>query len=371
MSETLLLFLGRDGGFERWLRLDGNAVAGRGDALENLPPLASPDTGKPVAVAAIVPGDAVTVHWLELPGGLTELQAAAAARLLAAELSAQPTGELHVAVGPDRGDSGLRCVALVSAERMAEWVGRCQAVGCDPDIVLPEPLLLLPEEGKLVRHDRDGATLYRGTTEAFAAEPELAELAFADAEIEPVAADRFEAALAEAIDQRPVNLRQGAFAKRRRWKIDWKLVRRLSLLAASILLVSLAIQLALITRYTFAADRLEAETEQVAAAALPGSGRASDPSGQLARRFADIPGGAAGYSSLASAVFAAVRDTANAEVGTLSFDRGALRLTVTADGPATIAAFQQRIESAGLAVEAGPSRSTDGRQTSELTVRQP
>src|SRR3546814_7192178 len=66
----------------------------------------------------------------------------------------------------------------------------------------------------------------------------------------------------------PVNLRQGAFAKRRQWKVEWPLVRRMAWLVAGILLLTLAIQVASIFRYTFAADALEAETAAVAASVL-------------------------------------------------------------------------------------------------------
>src|SRR3546814_14018053 len=70
----------------------------------------------------------------------------------------------------------------------------------------------------------------------------------------------------------PVNLRQGAFAKRRQWKVEWPLVRRMAWLVAGILLLTLAIQVASIFRYTFAADALEAEPAAVAASVLPGRG---------------------------------------------------------------------------------------------------
>src|SRR3546814_15638162 len=82
-------------------------------------------------------------------------------------------------------------------------------------------------------------------------------------------------------DLPPVNLRQGAFAKRRQWKVEWPLVRRMAWLVAGILLLTLAIQVASIFRYTFAADALEAETAAVAASVLPGSGPVTDPAREL------------------------------------------------------------------------------------------
>lgn len=371
-GETLLIFLSREEGFDCWLRLANGAVTARGDGIADLPPLMLPDSGDPLRVAAAVPGDAVMVHWLDLPAGLSPPQANAAARLIAAERSAAPVDTLHVAVGPDDGDDAPRCVAIVSAEQLAAWIGRCQSVGVDPDLILPEPLLLLPREGRLLRHERAGTPLYRGTSEAFSVEPDLAALAFPQVEVEPVGEEGFEGGLAEAVANPAVNLRQGAFARRRRWKVDWKLVRRLSLLATAILIVSFAIQLTLIIRYTFAADRLEAEARQVASGALGEGVGVSNAPRQLSQRLAELQGSGAGYSGMASALFAAVRDTPNAELGAIAFDAGGtLRATVIGDSPATLAALAQRIEAAGLAADPGALRSMNGRQSAEMTVRMP
>src|SRR6185295_2050847 len=49
--------------------------------------------------ALAVPGTEVAIHWLDLAGDLTLAQAAAAARLMLADASAEPLAELHVAAG--------------------------------------------------------------------------------------------------------------------------------------------------------------------------------------------------------------------------------------------------------------------------------
>jgi general secretion pathway protein L len=90
----------------------------------------------------VVPGEAVTLHWLEVPAGLAPAQAVAAARLMASEMSTQPLVDMHVAVGREAEGETARAVALVPAITMAGWIGRLQAQGLDPDLVLPEPLLL-------------------------------------------------------------------------------------------------------------------------------------------------------------------------------------------------------------------------------------
>ena len=363
MSEALLIFLGRSG-FDGWLRLEEGAVAGRGPGLEALPPLAPG-----MKVAAIVPGDEVALHWLDLPAGLAPAQAAAAARLMAADYSAQPLGEMHVALGREA-EGALRCVALADAGAIAEWLERLGAAGLDPDLMLPEPLLLPPDGDGVVRYERGGASLCRGSAEAFAMEPDLAERVLAGRAVTDIDAAAFEAGLAEAVARPLVDLRQGPFARRRQWTMDRSLARRLALLLAAILLVTLAIQFVSVLRYTFAADALEAEAQRVAAAALPRTAGVTRGSAELGERLAELRGGGIGFSAIAAALYRAVRETANAELSGLAFSSdGSLRATVQADSPATIAALGQRLEANGFAVRTGALRGGGGRQIAEITVR--
>ncbi len=93
-------------------------------------------------------------------------------------------------------------------------------------------------------------------------------------------------------------------------------------------------------------------------------------SAQLEQELADRRGRGAGYAALASAMFAAIRATPNAELSAILYDRdGSMRATVMADSPATISALEQRIEANGFAVEAGPMRTGGGKPTADLTVQ--
>jgi general secretion pathway protein L len=368
-SDALLIFLDARNDFEGWLHLREGADAAHGAELEGLPPLVDPETRKALPLIAVVPGEAVTLHWLEVPAGLAPAQAVAAARLMASEMSTQPLVDMHVAVGREAEGETARAVALVPAITMAGWIGRLQAQGLDPDLVLPEPLLLpRPAEGFL-RYDHGPLPIFRGPNDAFTVEPELADLILGGANVETIDAATFRTGISNAIAHPPVNLRQGPFAKRRRWQIQWKLIRRLALLGVAIVMVTLAIQVTSIMRYTFAADALELEAQRIASRALPGTVQVTNAPEQLERRLADL-GGGVGYSAIASAVFSAVGATPNAEMTGLVYDiDGNLRATVQGDSPATITALQDRIRSSGFAVEAGSIRTGGGRPTMELTVR--
>jgi general secretion pathway protein L len=361
-ADTLLIFLARGGGFGGWLRLEDGAVPARGNDLRDLPPLADPATGATIRVAAAVPGEEVSLHWAELPAGLSDPQAQAAARMIAADLGAQTADELHVAVGPEQ-EGALRCIALVSALHMAEWIARLQAEGMDPDLVFPEPLLIPAPQQGLLRYTGAHLPLFRGQAEAYSIEPDLA--AFLGAEAKALDDAEFENGIVNALAALPVNLRQGPFAKTRRWGVDWKRVRRIAWMAAGVLALALAVQVTSLLRYTFAADEAEQEALALAQQAAPGSTPA-----QLELRLAQT-GADSGFAPLAAALFNGVRATPNVQVSAITFDRaGGLRATIAADTPASIAALQQQIASSGFSSEAGVASTQSGRPTAELTVRE-
>lgn len=364
VRDALLLFLGRGGGIEGWLRLADGEVAGRGAGLEDS------DGHRSAPVVAVAPGDAVSLRWLDLPAGLSPAQAAGAARLMAAEFCAQPIDQLHVAVGREDGEGSGRCVGLVPLETMREWLDTVEEAGFDPERLVPETLLLpAPPEG-FATWDSGPLRLYRARDEAFAAEPELGELLLAGRGAAPVESAAFGPGLADALEQAPLDLRQGPFARRRDWRVAPARARRLALLTAALLMVSLAVQVAAIARYNFAADDAEAQTRQVAAAALPRSPGLTDPEAQLTRRLAELRGGGAGFGATAGALFEAVKATPNVELTALAFaPDGTLRATAQADSPAAIEALRQRVESSGFAAEAGAPRSAGGRRVADLTVR--
>jgi general secretion pathway protein L len=302
-------------------------------------------TPGPARIALAVPGADVAIHWLDLAGDLTPAQAAAAARLMLADASAEPIGHMHVAVG--RPEHGLTPVALAPAAKMAEWIAS------DPDIVLPSPFLMLPPAIGFVRNDTGDPTPdYRGQAAAFSVEPALALLITGDAPVAPADEDALAAGLAEALAAPVLNLRQGAFARRRQWTLDQGGLRRAMLLVLALAALSLFLQVATIMRYAFAADRLEAETARLAAA-TPATG-AIGP----------------GFAPLAAILFDSVRSIPNVELSRIDYrPDGSLSAIIEVDNPATLAIFRRHIEASGLNVEAGAVQSGGGRPSAELVLR--
>lgn len=352
-GDMLLLFLDAAARPAGWFLLRNGAVRETGGADRPLP--AAP------RAALAVPGADVAVRWLDLPPGLTIPQAAAAARLAAADLAAEPPEDLHVAAGPHDEAAGARPVAFVARRAMDLWLGAAAELGIDPVLVLPAPLLLAPPAAGLIVHEGADPPLYRGPRAAFALEPALAALLHPDGRPERVGQDRLCADAAAILSAPPLDLRQGDYARRRGWLVERDRAGRLALLAALLLLVTLAVQLGWIWRYARAADALEAETAALTAAGDP------------ARLLAGLGGGPGSHAALSAALFGAVRDTPHIALSALAYERsaGLLRATILADDEAAVSALVGRLAARGFAVDPGPLRRDDGRRSAEIVVRAP
>ena len=161
----------------------------------------------------------------------------------------------------------------------------------------------------------------------------------------------FEAGLAAALAEPVVNLRQGAFAKRRQWNVDdGSAAPDRPACGGAGWLCRLILQIATIMRYSFDADRMEQE-----AAAL-GPGAAAEPA-----RISTL---------LAPILFEAVRSTPNLQLTRLEYrPDGSLGATVQVDSPATLAAFRARAEASGAVTEGGALQSAGGQQSAEIVLR--
>lgn len=355
---TTLLFLPSADRPWRWLTLADDRVTGEG---EGVPALDGEER-----VVAVTPADAVTLHWAELPDRSTA-QAVAAARLVVAEASATPLGELHVAIG-DEG-SADRPIGVVAAASMREWLVSLAGAGIDPSSMIPAPMLLpRPEEGYL-RARPAGEAVVRGPAVAFADEARLTELITGG--IDPVDMDRDALARSLVLNAATpaLDLRQGMFARRRRRALDWALVRRLAMLAGAILLVTLAIDVVRIAKYSFGADAIIARADAVGATGLPRGETVTDVDRQLAERLSSVRGPGAGFTITAAAVYAVVRTVPGVELSGLDFSpNGSMRLTVTATRESLPTDLKRALEAAGLAVTASVFTASGGRVTGEMTV---
>lgn len=339
-----------------WLRLDGDSVVARG-------------AGWPVAdapVIAVVPGESVVLHWVELPP-LAPAQALAAARLLAVDVSAAPLDQLHVALGTVEAD-GRRPLALVDRAMMAEWLTRLALAGINNVALVPLPLLLpLPAEGVTLLAE-DGLWTVRGAGLGFTAEAGLAEMMLGAMPRQTIDKADFVAGLGGRLAALPLDLRQGQFAEQSPSRLDGTRVRRLALLAGAALALWLANDVAGLLRNSLAADRAEVELADAARAALPRGTTLTDPRGQVAARLARLGGG--GFAGVAAPLVGAVRDRPGMALQSLRYTPDAGLVAVVAVPAATDgAALAQAVAAAGLSATPGPARAMDGATLVDLTVR--
>ncbi|MDB5681065.1 MAG: ral secretion pathway protein GspL [Sphingomonas bacterium] len=362
MSDIVALFLpARPKDAWRWITIRDGVIANRGDGLPDRDP--PPET----VTVAIAPADAVALHWADLPDR-SLAQATAAARLLVAEASVTPLGDLHIAVGQEAGLTE-RPVGVVAAAQMSDWLAMLAESGFEPTSVVPSPMLLpRPDEGYVIGDVGDGRVV-RGRSSGFADEDGLTALIVGDAPVEILDRDTLEAAIVAALNDPPLDLRQGAFALRRRAAIDWPLVRRLAWLIVAIMSVTLLITVVQIVRYSASAASLEAQADALARQGLARGETVNDAGQQLIDRLTRLRGGGAGFSRTAASVSAAVAAVPGAEIAGLSFDpNGKLRVTLATQTQGQIVDVQTRLAAAGFTAEPSTFTGAAGRLTGVLTV---
>jgi|GEM_PF-6660538 len=348
----LLLFLDEhaDAG---WWRLDaaGRRVAS-GAALDEAVPL----PGELVVAAA--PASEVALHRVSLPP-LAPAQAAAAARAMAMDLSAQGSEQLHVAVGAD--EVGARWLAVVDGEAMAGWAAR--VAGFEVGVMVPAALLL-PPGSQAVWGD---LRLVHTNEAAFAAEPELAALMVA--EMPPlVALETLGDGLAARVAGLP-NLMAGRFARQQPWRPAAGRVRRLGLVAAAAAVVMLGAAGVQLWQLGRAADAAEAVAAREAAALLPPGTLIEAPAAQVQARLRAL-GGGGGVSALLGPVLAALEARPGVAIVSLEKVGGqALVLVLQGASAGDVAGIAADLRAAGMSVEAGLPRIVAGEPMVEIKVR--
>jgi general secretion pathway protein L len=291
----------------------------------------------------------------------------AAAKLMVAELVAEPIGALHVALG-DRGEDGSTCVALVSTALVSGWLAALARAGLDARLIVPETALLAAPGDELVRYDRDGIAFCRGPAEAFALESRLADLVLGSRPVQRLSDRDWADGVSGALSRPLVNIRQGMFA-RQHVRVEEAFVRRAALLFLAILFVTVATDLVAAYRDSAAAGRMEEEARTIAVASLPRGRGIVDPPTQLKGRLSELGGGQGSFAAEASVLVAAVRDTPGASLASLAYRAGGLSTAIRADSAATLAQLRGRLEAEGYSV-AGPAPRPDAAgQTVQWLVR--
>lgn len=366
MSRTRIVFL-PEAPDEAPLQLllgPGGSVIERGV----LPVLGEAEAGSARCVL-VVPGQAVTVRWLNLPTR-NDQQAQAAARLALEDILAAP-GDVHLALGRLEAD-GQRPAAVVDPAVLQSWLAAAAARGLTPDVAVPDCLALPePEEGGPLNSARfDGRLAVRGPRLAFTADDDLAPLLIQGRESRELSPDEIERAMSGAAERPYVNLLQGLFDPAIARRPGWPQLRRAAVLALAVLISPLILMTAQIVRQDIAANRIAARAEARVAAALPAGATVEDPLGQAETALAQarIAAGA-GPAALAAQLFAALETIDQAQVESLiAMPDGAMRATVSYVNYSDVDTLAKILGRAGITLRQEGARDEDGRVIGDVIL---
>ncbi|MFZ4748365.1 MAG: type II secretion system protein GspL [Sphingomonas sp.] len=355
---TLVVFA--DG---RWLRIVAGDILARGDQLVD-----ALSQGAQERTVAVVPAADVIIRTIDLPD-LADLQAQGAARIALADVSVLPPEMLHVAVGAADAE-GHRLAVGVPVANLTSLLAALAEVEVDPDHLVAAPLLLTRPETGFVRGDLSNEIVVRGQDTAFGDDPVLTPLLTCDAPLVTLDRLALEASLIAAVEFPEADLRQGPFAKRRRWPVDAARLRHYAVMVMITGALILTAQLVTIVRLNARASAIEADTVVQATALLPPGTTVTDAVLQSEARLTAMQGAGGGFEPLAAAVAAAINTTPGVELGSMVFDgEGGLRATVRAASTADLDVVVAKLGASGLQVVPAPIVAGQGRPYRDVTVR--
>jgi general secretion pathway protein L len=356
----------------------GPVSAGR---LADAAPLAAE---RPLIV--IAPGASVTFAQPELPvkGGarLAQIVPYAMEELLAGEVE-----QFHFAVGRTDAE-GRTLVAAVRRDEMRGWMDALKSAGLDPQALVPEPLCVPDNPGKIVAVIDAGQLLVRAPgalpvaldaeplTEAFT----LAGLEGEDRHVQLYVSqhdwqdsrEMIEALrevtgsldlqllpdgalpliAAGSVQSGALSLLQGEFARRTGWRADWQRWR----IAAALALAALALHVGVrgydLIRLSAEEQRLDAAIVQAVRIAMPDVERVVDARAQIEQRLAG--GGAAdpkGLLARLAAVGGAMSGASGPTIESFGWRDGSLQLHMIAADTNALARFAQALTARGLTAD--------------------
>jgi len=351
-----------------WYRVDGARIARRGRGTEWLPPERSDEQAEPVGrVMLVLPPHATTLHWIATPG-MTARQGAAAARLMALEASIGEAGGLHAVVAANDDPEAPHVVAIASQSAMAHWVGWCAEHGIEQASFVPAGLLLPAPESGFVRGPVGGLEVVRGGDTAFDGEDAAAPFIIGEQAVVPVPPETVDAALLDALEEPPLDLRQGSYAVARPRLFDRARLTRMLVMVGLMALASLLISLITIIRLNAEAARLDAQTVALAQTIDPAIADPEAADSRMTARLAG-PGGRGGFTGMMAGVMTAMQANPNVVLNNVNQGAdGSLRLQLAAGRAEEINDVLIAIQEAGWRISANAVQQRGDRLTADIMV---
>ncbi|MET0137618.1 MAG: type II secretion system protein GspL [Sphingobium sp.] len=350
-----------------WLRVVGGRVVQRGTGVDwqaatGLVALPAGDRAM-----LIVPSGDAALHWIACPG-MTVRQGAVAAPLMAVEASIGGPDTLHAAVTPALDPEHPHLVAVAAREAMERWVGWCAAAGVPDAAIVPAAALLPPATEGFVAGRVGGEIVLRGTDCALGGAEAHAPLIVGDAPLREMDDEAVEAGLVAALSLPPLDMRQGGYAVRQARALDPAWLRRVTALAAGVMLVGLAIALVTIVRLHWEASSLDARTLALAQEAVPEALDVADAQARLSARLA-AKGGGNGFTATAAGLTAAIQGAAGVTMTGLSqLADGSVRVQLAAARADDINLALVALQNAGWRVAANSVQQQGAQTIADISV---
>lgn len=320
-------------------------------------------------VIALVPSHLTTIMAHEAISDVTDHQALAAATMTA-KADSLNRDNLHVVATMD--DAGRVITASIGRDGLSAGLVRLQALGLDPDAIVPLGWLL-PDSGEgAVSADFGFDQVVRAGNIIGTDEPALREFLFAEQSIAPIAGDAFDTLLVGAADKSDLNFRSGPFAKKVRRSMDARQKRRLGWMAAALILLSLAIPLLQIGQYHWAANSAD-EAALASAAAAVGDHESPDSAERaLDQRLIAENRGNIMFPVPASALYSALQQAPGVTITRMAYGKdGIISASLSAVRNEDINPALLAMQDAGFLITATPRTDATGSAQADITVRAP
>lgn len=200
-------------------------------------------------------------------------------------------------------------------------------------------------------------------------EPDLAEAVIGALTVHTFPLESIQAALVEAAEAPLIDLRSGRFAKRRRLLVlDRAHIRELVSLAALIPLLTLLWALVSIAKLERSSDRLDAETQRIAAATIGRSPTIEAAATDMAQSLGSAASG--GLTPVLTALLNGLQAERGISSTQLAYrGDGTLAGTLAAPTVDEINRLLVALQRDGYRITAVPRQATDGRSMVEVTIR--
>jgi general secretion pathway protein L len=322
-----------------------------------------------VPTVALAAPDSVMCRWHDYPA-LAPRQAEAAARLDAAAASINGDA-LHI-VARASGDGRVTSAAIDRAY-FAEALERLLAMGIEPDHVVPLGLLAPDSDNAASRITFDGAAALRWGTIILPDDPVIAGRLLGDQPISHLSNGEFAASLEQTLSDPPVELRSGAFAKkkaRQGWEPDK--IRLAAYVTAAGLLFSLLLALASWFKIDRAIAREDARTVALAQKVAPDVTLASEAPAKVEQRLAARGAGNRAFTALSSALWQALQKAEGVNLRDMRYGRdGILAVTLTSAAVDPVNRVLIDLQQQGYRITATPRQEANGITAVAVTVRAP